>query len=160
MHKNTLKKPNSQYTLTLSHPQDKKTLFFLLMRLLGYYEFFSSSHSLLFLYHKPNIYIYIYIGQLVLGIIILVEFGFLILLVFGLEEWIRLGNSSHTRPTSTGFDTFVQFALGFHSTATNFCINIKSNQRSIAAKWTYSPLLLPYKGLFSTFCKGNIYSTM
>ena len=27
--------------------------------------------------------------------------GFLILLVFGLEEWIGLGNSSHTRPTST-----------------------------------------------------------
>ena len=36
VHKNTLKKPKSQYTLTLSHPQDKKTLFFLLMRLLGY----------------------------------------------------------------------------------------------------------------------------
>ena len=30
------------------------------------------------------IYIYIYIGRLVLGIIILVEYGFLILLVFGL----------------------------------------------------------------------------
>ena len=32
------------------------------------------------------IYIYIYIGWLILGIIILVKFGFLILLVFGLEE--------------------------------------------------------------------------
>ena len=32
------------------------------------------------------IYIYIYIGRFVLGIIILVEFGFLILLVFGLKE--------------------------------------------------------------------------
>ena len=59
-----------------------------------------------------------------------------------------------------GFDTFVKFALGSHSTATNLCTNIKSDQRSIAAKWTYSPFLLPYKGLFSTFCKGNIYSTM
>ena len=30
VHKNTLKKPKFQYTLTLSHPQDKKTLFFFL----------------------------------------------------------------------------------------------------------------------------------
>ena len=30
VHKNTLKKPNSQYTLTLSHPQDKKILYFFL----------------------------------------------------------------------------------------------------------------------------------
>ena len=30
VHKNTLKKPKSQYTLTLSHPQDKKILFFFL----------------------------------------------------------------------------------------------------------------------------------
>ena len=30
VHKNTLKKSKSQYTLTLSHPQDKKTLFFFL----------------------------------------------------------------------------------------------------------------------------------
>ena len=52
-------------------------------RLLG---IISNYLSRLFLYHKPNIYIYIYIGRLVLGIIILVEFGFLILLVFGLEE--------------------------------------------------------------------------
>ena len=52
-------------------------------RLLG---IISNYLSQLFLYHKPNIYIYIYIGRLVLGIIILVEFGFLILLVFGLEE--------------------------------------------------------------------------
>ena len=36
VYKNTLKKPNSQYTLILFYPQDKKTLFFLLMRLLGY----------------------------------------------------------------------------------------------------------------------------
>ena len=48
-------------------------------RLLG---IISNSHGL------PSItnLIYIYIGQLVLGIIILVEFGFLILLVFVLEE--------------------------------------------------------------------------
>ena len=67
-------------------------------RLLG---IISNYLSQLFLCHKPNIYIYI--GRLVLGIIILVEFGFLILLVFGLEEWIGLGNSSHTRPTSTAW---------------------------------------------------------
>ena len=53
-------------------------------RLLG---IISNSHCLhFFSITKPNIYIYIYIGRLVLGIIILVEFGFLILLVFGLEE--------------------------------------------------------------------------
>ena len=50
-------------------------------RLLG---IISNSHGL------PSItnliYIYIYVGRLVLGIIILVELGFLILLVFGLEE--------------------------------------------------------------------------
>ena len=31
MHKNILKKPKSHYTLTLSHLQDKKTLFFFLL---------------------------------------------------------------------------------------------------------------------------------
>ena len=54
VHKNTLKKPNSQYTLTLSHPQDKKTLFFLLMWLLGYQELFLTATL-------NTIYIYIYI---------------------------------------------------------------------------------------------------
>ena len=83
MHKNTLKKPNSQYTLTLSHPQEKKTLFFLLMRLLGYLEFLFYPYRLPYITNL--IYIYIY-RSAVLGIIILVEFGFLILLVFGLEE--------------------------------------------------------------------------
>ena len=48
-------------------------------RLLG---IISNSHSLLSI---TNL-IYIYVGRLVLGIIILVELGFLILLVFGLEE--------------------------------------------------------------------------
>ena len=84
MHKNTLKKPNSQYTLILFHPEDKKNTIlssYAAARLLG---IISNSHSL------PSItnliYIYIYVGRLVLGIIILVEFSFLILLVFGLEE--------------------------------------------------------------------------
>ena len=52
-------------------------------RLLG---IISNSHSLPSITNLIYIYIYIYIGQLILGIIILVEFGFLILLVFGLEE--------------------------------------------------------------------------
>ena len=54
-------------------------------RLLG---IISNYLSQLFFYttNLIYIYIYIYIGRLVLGIIILVEFGFLILLVFGLEE--------------------------------------------------------------------------
>ena len=83
MHKNTLKKPNSQYTLILFHPEDKKNTIlssYAAARLLG---IISNSHSL------PSItnliYIYIYVGRLVLGIIILVELGFLILLGFGLE---------------------------------------------------------------------------
>ena len=86
MHKNTLKKPNSQYTLTLSHPQDKKNTIlssYAAARLLG---IISNSHCLPSITNLIYIYIYIYVGRLVLGIIILVELGFLILLVFGLEE--------------------------------------------------------------------------
>ena len=89
MHKNTLKKPNSQYTLTLSHPQDKKNTIlssYTATRLLGIISNYLSQLFFLFFYITNLIYIYIYIGRLVLGIIILVEFGFLILLVFGLEE--------------------------------------------------------------------------
>ena len=59
VHKNTLKKPNSQYTLTLSHPQYKKILYFFLCdycQVLGIL-----SHTRLQLNLKPNIYIYIYI---------------------------------------------------------------------------------------------------
>ena len=46
--------------------------------------------------HKPNIYIYIYYRLAILGIIFLVEFGFLILLDLGLWQF-----KPHTRPTST-----------------------------------------------------------
>ena len=49
-------------------------------RLLG---IISNFHSFFYITNL-NYYIYIYIGRLVLGIIILVEFSFLILLVFGL----------------------------------------------------------------------------
>ena len=50
-------------------------------RLLG---IISNSHSLTY-YHKPNIYIYIYvIGRLLQGVTILLVLGFLILLEFGL----------------------------------------------------------------------------
>ena len=52
-------------------------------RLLG---IISNSHSLPSITNLIYIYIYICVGRLVLGIIILVELGFLILLVFGLEE--------------------------------------------------------------------------
>ena len=84
MHKNTLKKLNSQlHPNSLSPTRQENTILssYAAARLLG---IISNYLSQLFLYHKPNIYIYI--GRLVLGIIILVEFGFLILLVFGLEE--------------------------------------------------------------------------
>ena len=54
-------------------------------------------------------------------------------------------------------DAFVERALGSNPTATNLGTNIKPNPRSRAAKWTYSPLSLPYKGLFSTFCRRNIF---
>ena len=74
--------PNS-----LSPTRQENTIlsFYAAARLLG---IISNSHglpsitNLIYIY----IYIYIYVGRLVLGIIILVELGFLILLVFGLEE--------------------------------------------------------------------------
>ena len=57
MHKNTLKKPKSQYTLTLSHPQDKKNTIlssYAAARLLG---IISIANSHLFAaYHKAHIY--------------------------------------------------------------------------------------------------------
>ena len=48
-------------------------------------EIISNYFSQLALYHKPNIYIYIFIiGRLLQGVTILLVLGFLILLVFGL----------------------------------------------------------------------------
>ena len=90
MHKNTLKKLNSQlHPNSLSPTRQEKTLFFLLMLLLGYYELSlilmacPVSQNLIYIY----IYIYIYvIGRLLQGVTILFVLGFLILLVFGLEE--------------------------------------------------------------------------
>ena len=72
------------YNISLSPTRQENTILssYAAARLLG---IISNSHCLP-KYHKPNIYIYIYVGRLVLGIIILVELGFLILLVFGLEE--------------------------------------------------------------------------
>ena len=60
VHKNTLKKPNSQYTLILFHPQDKKNLIlssYAAARLLG---IISNSHSLPSITNLIYIYIYIY----------------------------------------------------------------------------------------------------
>ena len=70
--------PNS-----LSPTRQENTIlsFYAAARLLG---IISNSHYLQSITNL--IYIYIYVGRLVLGIIILVELGFLILLVFGLEE--------------------------------------------------------------------------
>ena len=57
MHKNTLKKPKFQYTLTLCHPQDKKNTIlssYAAARLLG---IISIANSHLFAaYHKVHIY--------------------------------------------------------------------------------------------------------
>ena len=85
MHKNTLKKPNSQlHPCTLSPTRQENTILssYAATRLLG---IISNSHSLPSITNLIYIYIYIYVGRLVQGIIILVELGFLILLVFGLE---------------------------------------------------------------------------
>ena len=72
--------PNS-----LSPTRQENTIFssYAAARLLG---IISNSHCLPSITNLIYIYIYIYVGRLVLGIIILVELGFLILLVFGLEE--------------------------------------------------------------------------
>ena len=88
MHKNTLKKSNSQlHPNSLSPTRQENTILssYAAARLLG---IISNSHSLP-LYHKPNIYIYIYIyiyviGRLLQRVTILLELSFLILLVFGL----------------------------------------------------------------------------
>ena len=71
MHPNSLLPTRQENTILSSYET---------ARLLG---IISNYLSRLAKYHKPNIYIY---RSAVLGIIILVELGFLILLVFGLEE--------------------------------------------------------------------------
>ena len=86
MHKNTLKKPNSQlHPNSLSPTRQENTILssYAVARLLG---IISNSHGLPYI-TKPNIYIYIYIyviGRLLQGVTILLVLGFLILLVFGL----------------------------------------------------------------------------
>ena len=102
MHKNTLKKPNSQlHPNSLSPTRQENTIlsFYAAARLLG---IISNSHSLHYITNLIYIYIYV-IGWLLKGVTILLILGFLILLVFGLEEWIGLGNSSHTGSTSTTY---------------------------------------------------------
>ena len=83
MHKNTLKKPNSQlHPNSLSPTRQENTILssYAAARLLGIFLL-----SRLALYHKPNIYIYIYvIGRLLQGVTILLVLGFLILLELGL----------------------------------------------------------------------------
>ena len=59
VHKNTFMKPKSQYTLTLSHPQDKKTLFFF---------YAAATHQVnwnnLYVTMQHNlIYVFIYLSQ-------------------------------------------------------------------------------------------------
>ena len=82
MHKNTLKKPNSQLHLnSLSPTRQENTILssYAAARLLGIFY----SHSLPCI--KNLIYIYIYvIDRLLQGVTILLVLGFLILFVFGL----------------------------------------------------------------------------
>ena len=86
MHKNTLKKPNSQlHPNYLSPRRQENTIFssYAAARLLG---IISNSHGLPYITNLI-IYIYIYvIGRLLQGVTILLVLGFLILLVFGLEK--------------------------------------------------------------------------
>ena len=85
MHKNTLKKPNSQlHPNSLSPTRQENTIlsFYAAARLLG---IISNSHSLHYITNLIYIYIYV-IGWLLQGVTILLILGFLILLVFGLEE--------------------------------------------------------------------------
>ena len=73
IHPNSLSPTRQEHTILSSYAAARLLGIFLLSRLA--------------LYHKPNIYIYIYvIGQLLQGVTILLVLGFLILLVFGLEE--------------------------------------------------------------------------
>ena len=85
MHKNTLKKPNSQlHPCTLSPTRQENTILssYADARLLG---IISNSHSLPYITNLIYIYIYV-IGWLLQGVTVLLVLGFLILLVFGLEE--------------------------------------------------------------------------
>ena len=87
MYKNTLKKPNSQlHPNSLSPTRQENTILssYAAARLLG---IISNNHGLPYITNLIYIYIYIYvIGQLLQGVTILLVLGFLILLVFGLEE--------------------------------------------------------------------------
>ena len=87
MHKNTLNKPNSQlHPCTLSPTRQENTILssYAAARLLG---IISNSHGLPYITNLIYIYIYIYvIGWLLQGVTVLLVLGFLILLVFGLEE--------------------------------------------------------------------------
>ena len=87
MHKNTLKKPNSQlYPNSLSPTRQENIIlsYYAAARLLG---IISNSHSLPCITNLIYIYIYIYvIGRLLQGVTTLLVLGFLKLLVFGLEE--------------------------------------------------------------------------
>ena len=84
MHKNTLKKLNSQlHPNSLSPTRQENTILssYVAARLLGIFY----SHSLPYITNLIYIYIYIYvIGRLLQGVTILLVLGFLILLVFGL----------------------------------------------------------------------------
>ena len=84
MHKNTLKKPNSQlHPNSLSPTKQENTILsiYAAARLLGIFY----SHGLPNITNLIYIYIYIYvIGRLLQGVTILLVLGFLILLVFGL----------------------------------------------------------------------------
>ena len=90
MHKNTLKKPNSQlHPNSLSPTRQENTILYsyAAARLLGIFFFTLTACPI-----SQTLYIYIYIYRsAVLGIIILVEFGVLWL------AW-ACGNSSHTGP--------------------------------------------------------------
>ena len=82
MHKNTLKKPNSQlHPNSLSPTRQENTILssYAAARLLGIFY----SHNLPCITNLIYIYIYV-IGRLLQGVTILLVLGFLILLVFGL----------------------------------------------------------------------------
>ena len=85
MHKNTLKKPNSQLhpnSLSLTRQENTILSSYAAARLLG---IISNSHGLPYITNLIYIYIYIYvIGRLLQGVTILLVLDFLILLVFGL----------------------------------------------------------------------------
>ena len=81
MHKNTLKKPNSQLhpnSLSLTRQENTILSSYAAARLLG---IISNSHGLPYITNLTYIYV---IGRLLQGVTILLVLGFLILFVFGL----------------------------------------------------------------------------